>query len=259
MGGATPNLVLETAARKRRGFHLTSVPDTTEGKIVVVDASGFMHCSWNRLTDQQIYEEAVKLHESRENDTPYEPGRAFTDAIVNTTLKEIDFLTTVLKFREVKLVYDGQRNLGKEEEKADRMEKCLDSYDEASISNREACSGSMYLTWGMYKISIGAAIAGGVKVYVAIGEADPQIAHMCILGEADVAFFDDGDLWVHGVRKGIVGMLGKRKKISGKQAYEGYYYDLRWPWLSDWFPRDGNTGMCCLFALASNSLIFMHT
>jgi XPG I-region len=251
MGGEAPHDVLNSAAKKKLGFHLTQVEDATQGKVVAVDASAFMHGSWNSLTDQQLYEEAVKLHETRKKNTPLILSQAFIQAIVQKTVDVIDFLTDVLKFREVKFVYDGQRFHGKGEEKEDRMRKCDEAFAKATLTDRTACKDSMFLVWEMYKVSIGAAIAAGVRCYVAIGEADPQIAYMCLLREADIAFFEDSDLWVHGVRRGVLGMLSKRWKIGGKEAYEGCYIDVAD--CPEWFSPDGNTGMSVSFCFPALS------
>jgi hypothetical protein len=61
----------------------------------------------------------------------------FQEAIVQTTIGEIDFLANTLKFRVIKFVYDGQRFAGKAEEKDARMKKCKDAFQEATIAGTD--------------------------------------------------------------------------------------------------------------------------
>jgi hypothetical protein len=82
-----------------------------------------MHRAWNLMKGPQLYEEAVRLHKSSTKNTPCTPSTLFQEAIVQTTIGEIDFLANTLKFRVIKFVYDGQRFAGKAEEKEARMKK----------------------------------------------------------------------------------------------------------------------------------------
>ena len=48
------------------------------------------------------------------------------------------------------------------------MARCAAAFRKASLSERAACKDSMFMTWEMIKVSIGAALAAGVRRFVAM-------------------------------------------------------------------------------------------
>lgn len=85
-------------------------------------------------------------------------------------------------------VFDGAVPPVKQAEKDHRLAKCLEAYQKAraATNSKERISqyrASVYIPWEMVQFIISLCIREGIEYYVAIGEADAQLAHMCNMGE----------------------------------------------------------------------------
>lgn len=199
---------------------------------MALDGSVLLHNSLGHLETKLLRDVAIGLHRELATGERYDLPVMLVGAISHVCELWFEFLSATLKVACVKVVFDGQHTEGKKDEREKRMKERTTMYQKAMYGKdgegnalaekdyRSALVSSLFLTWNMYKVAIGTFTSLGAMCLVAIGEADSQIVHMCLNGEADFAIFGDGDLFVHGVPLALVG-IRPGVLVEGRHAFHG--------------------------------------
>jgi 5'-3' exonuclease len=132
---------------------------------------------------------------------------------------------------KIVFVFDGQILPGKKDEKEERLKKCsakfVEAYEvHAKVGNKkkkkECLRDSLFITRDIYKVAIGVCRLLKCPAYVAISEADSQLAYMNRIGEIDIIVGDDGDFFIHGATDVLAGFIGGKRKGAPNARYPGY-------------------------------------
>jgi len=219
MGGDGPHLALNLRELKKKGFSRAMVADHTSGRKCALDVSMILYDAFSKLSTDELRIMSINLHEALANGTRAEVTPALHSAIDSVCRYWYEFLKVELEVDVVKAVFDGQQTEGKRLEREKRNTKRIKAHQSAfeeGISEknyRSSLRKSMFLTWDMYKVAIATFSAVGAQVVIAVGEADAQICAMVNTGEVHFGVFADGDLFVHGIERALVGLRPSKSKV----------------------------------------------
>jgi 5'-3' exonuclease len=216
-------------AKKKAGIHPATGVDFTRDKVIGVDASALIHKAFRRLNLRSLREVSTALH-FRRKEIPSSLG----DAIYEVFAEVVDSMRQGFQFRKIVFVFDGQLLPGKRDTKNERMRKCRDSFNAAydpahagdESKHKEHLAASLFISWEVYKIAIGVCRTLKCPAYVAVSEADSQLAYMNRLGEIDYILGEDGDFVIHGASRVLIGFLqpvrGGKKPSNGGARLPGF-------------------------------------
>jgi 5'-3' exonuclease len=211
--------------KKAKGIHPIQVESLTRDKTVGVDGSAVIHKAFSQLDTRLLDDVAQALYMHEGEDAL---GKSLGDCLHDAFSDLVECMYKQFGFARVIFVFDGQILPGKREEKTRRLDECREYFKEAWVfakagdkaKKKDCLRKSLYISWDVYKISIAICRALSCNVYVAVTEADSQLAYMNALGEIDVILGEDGDFFIHGAKEVLAGFISPRK-TTGKNYLPG--------------------------------------
>ena len=215
--------------RKRVGIHPTFSNDTIAGKCAGVDGSALIHKAFSRLDLRSLRELSSALH-TKSGALP----TSLHDVLYDVFADHVERLHKELLVGSVTFIFDGKPVPGKKQEKARRaaerraaFEVAFEAKDETA--HKKLLVESLFISWEIYQLGISVCNALKCKTFVAISEADSQLAYMCRIGEVDFVVAEDADFVIHGAPYMVLGWLTPIAKRGGEKnrlLASGCWFDL---------------------------------